>query len=182
LSYLLLKGTCRYCKKKISYHYPITEFLHLVFCLPLLYLYDDFYQLTLQTLLVSALITAACIDAVHELLPDESSGLVLACGLLLHLSFDTLENSVLGMLGGYSLIYALRWFYLTVRNLEAIGLGDVKLIAALGAWLGISNLAPLLLYASLAGILYTIAFNKNVTKRMPFGPFLIFSGLLVFYL
>jgi leader peptidase (prepilin peptidase)/N-methyltransferase len=182
LSYLLLKGKCRYCQKKISSHYPTIELLHLVFCLPLLWLYEDVYQLTLQTVLVSALITAACIDVVHELIPDECSTIILACGLLLHLLSNTLENSVLGMLIGYSLIFILRWLYLTFRKQEGIGLGDVKLIAAIGAWLGFSSLAPLLLCASLTGILYTLLFNKDGSKHIAFGPFLILSGMLMFYL
>jgi leader peptidase (prepilin peptidase)/N-methyltransferase len=119
---------------------------------------------------------------VHKLIPDECSTIILVCGLLLHLLSNTLENSVLGMLIGYNLIFTLRWLYLTFRKQEGIGLGDVKLIAALGAWLGFSSLAPLLLCASLAGILYTLLFNKDGSKHVAFGPFLILSGMLMFYL
>jgi leader peptidase (prepilin peptidase)/N-methyltransferase len=69
-----------------------------------------------------------------------------------------------------------------IRRQEGIGFGDVKLIAVLGAWLSISNLAPLLFYASLMGILYTISLNRKGSEAIAFGPFLIFSGIVVFYL
>ena len=182
LSYLLLKGKCRACKKRICYRYPVIESLHLACCLPLLWLTDDIYQLVLQTIVISSLITSAAIDFEHQLLPDECTVLVLACALLWHLSTNTLHNSVLGMLIGFSLIYALRQLYLVIKKCEGIGLGDAKLIAALGAWLGLSNLSALLLCASLSGILYNMLLSRNGSKPMAFGPFLIFSALLIFYL
>ncbi|QUX91932.1 prepilin peptidase [Marinomonas sp. A3A] len=180
VSYLVLKGKCRYCQAKISYRYPAIELLHIVCCLPLFWMFTDIYQLVLHTLLVSTLITAAAIDFEHQLIPDECSTIALACALLLNLSTNTLESSVLGMIIGYGFVYTLRWFYLRFRGQEGIGMGDAKIIAALGAWLGLSNLAPLLLCASLSGILYTVIVNGNESKYMAFGPFLIFSAMLVF--
>lgn len=182
LSFLLLKGKCRHCKRPISYRYPAIELLHLLLCLPLIWFSLDMYSLILQTILISALITAAVIDLEHQLIPDECCFVTLICALLVHLMNETLENSVLGMLIGFSFIYILHQGYMMFRRQEGIGLGDTKLIAALGAWLGISNLASLLLCASLTGILYTVVFNKNVSEQMAFGPFLIFSGIIVFYL
>lgn len=182
VSYLILKGKCRHCAYRISFHYPVIELLHLICCLPLLLTYENAYPLLLQTLLISALITAATIDREYMLIPDECNIVILSCALLFHLSTRTLESSVIGMLMGYSLIYSLRWSYQRFRHKEGIGLGDAKLVAALSAWLGISYLAPLLLCASLMGILYTLAFNKSGTQHMAFGPFLIFSAMMVFYL
>ena len=181
LSYVMLKGRCRYCKTAISYRYPAVEFLHLVCCLPLLWVFSDIYQLTLHTLLVSTLITAAAVDLEHQLIPDECSTIALACALLINLPTNTLESSILGMIIGYGLVYILRWTYLTFRGQEGIGLGDAKIIAVLGAWLGISDLTTLLLCASLSGILYTVLMNRNGSKYMAFGPFLIFSAMMVFY-
>ncbi|UTV97761.1 prepilin peptidase [Marinomonas rhizomae] len=181
LSYIMLKGKCRYCQSRISYRYPAIEFLHLIGSFPLLFIFDDTYQLILHTLLVSVLITAAVIDLEHQLIPDECSTIALACALLINLPTNRIESSVLGMIIGYGLIYVLRWFYLTFRNQEGIGLGDAKIIAALAAWLGFSGLAPLLLCASLSGILYTVLINRSRAKYMAFGPFLIFSAMMVFY-
>ncbi|ETX11671.1 hypothetical protein MUS1_10250 [Marinomonas ushuaiensis DSM 15871] len=182
VSFLLLKGKCRYCKHSISYRYPIIEALHLILCLPLLWLPLDTYSLILHTTLISALITTTVIDLEHKLIPDECCVIILICALSIHLLNMTLETSVLGILIGYCFAYSLRLFYSTIRKQEGIGLGDVKLISALSAWLGISNLSALLLCASLVGILYTITFNKGGSEQIPFGPFLIFSGIIVFYL
>ncbi|MBJ7538126.1 prepilin peptidase [Marinomonas transparens] len=181
LSFLLLKGKCRYCKKMISYRYPIIESLHFICCLPLLFFYQDVYQLALMTILISALITSASIDFEHRLIPDECNVIALGCALLSHLQSNTLNNSVLAMLVGYSSLYLLRWAYLTLRHKEGLGLGDVKLVAALGAWLGIMNLAPLLLCASLGGILYTVVITRKAPTQLAFGPFLIFSAIILFY-
>ena len=181
LSYLYLLGKCRYCRRPISYRYPSIELLHLICCMPLLWFYQDLYLLFLHTLLISALITSAVIDAEYKLLPDECSVIIFTCALLSHMTTQTLENSVLGLLVGYISIYTLHWGYLNLRKKEGIGLGDVKLVGVLGAWLGLENLASLLLYASLIGILYTVISNKNKTDQIPFGPFLILSAILVFY-
>lgn len=181
LSYLMLRGKCRYCQTKISSRYPMIELLHLICCLPLFWVFHDTYQLALHTLLISTLITAAAIDIEHQLIPDECSTIALACALLINLPSKMLQSSVLGMIIGYGLVYALRWFYLTFRGQEGIGLGDAKIIAALGTWLGLSGLAPLLLCASLSGILYTVLISRNRSNHMAFGPFLILSAMLVFY-
>lgn len=181
LSYLILRGKCRYCHTKISSRYPVIELLHLICCLPLFWVFHDTYQLALHTLLICTLITAAAIDLEHQLIPDECSTIALACALLINLPSKMLESSVLGMIIGYGLVYVLRWFYLTFRGQEGIGLGDAKIIAALGAWLGLSALTPLLLCASLSGILYTVLIKRNRSKYMAFGPFLILSAMLVFY-
>ncbi|WP_187424868.1 prepilin peptidase [Marinomonas sp. IMCC 4694] len=180
ISFTFLKGMCRYCKQHISYRYPLIECLHLACCFPLIWLYDDPYQLALLTMLVSSLITAAIIDGEHGLIPDECTVIVLMCALLLHLYVGTLNISVMGMLSGYGVIIMLRWMYFKYRKIEGIGLGDAKLVAALGAWLGLTKLAPLLLCASLGGMLYTLLLGKNNPKQLAFGPFLIVSALLVY--
>lgn len=182
LSYFLLKRRCRYCMQTISYRYPAIEALHLIFCLPLLWIHPDTKLLVLHALLLSSFITLAVIDAEHKLIPDECCVVILACALSINLINQTLESSVLGLLIGYGSIYALHWGYKAVRGKDGIGLGDVKLIAAIGAWLGIFELAPMLLCASLSGILYNATLNKKDSGSVPFGPFLIFSAILVFYL
>lgn len=181
-SYLRLKGKCRYCNFSISYRYPAIELLHLLLCLPLIWRSSEIYSLILQAILISTLITAAVIDLEHKLIPDECCVVTLMCALLLHLLNRTLEHSIIGMIVGYCFIYILYQAYFILRKQEGIGLGDIKLITALSAWLGIYNLALLLLCASLTGILYTVAFHKNDSTKIAFGPFLIFSGIIVFYL
>ncbi|PYF84925.1 MULTISPECIES: A24 family peptidase [Marinomonas] len=181
-SFIALKGKCRYCKQRISSRYLVIEITHLLCCLPLLWLFDDVYSLTLITLLMSALITATVIDMEHKLIPDECNTVALGCGLLLNISANNLHNSVLGMMAGFVLLYTLRWLYTLCRDKEGIGLGDAKLLAALGSWLGLSHLPTLLFCASICGILYTVFSKTSSQDYIAFGPFLTISALLVFYL
>lgn len=181
-SFVSLKGKCRYCKQKISSRYIVIESLHLLCCLPLMWLFNDFYLLILLTLLISTLITATVIDIEHKLIPDECNTIALACALLLQIHTNNLHNSVLGMMAGYGLVYTLNWLYLVFRDKEGIGLGDAKLLAALGAWLGLLHLPALLLCASVSGILYTVLSKRSYLDYIAFGPFLTISALLVFYL
>ena len=81
----------------------------------------------------------------------------------------------------YALIAGLRLLFLRIKHIEAIGLGDAKLLAALAFWLGPESLSPTLLIASLTGILFHIATEKSQLDKIPFGPFLIISALLIFY-
>ena len=181
ISYLTLKGKCRYCKSRITSQYPIIELIHSVSCIPLFWLFESAALLSLHTLLISALIPVVFIDAKHRLIPDSCCAIILSCGLLINMINNSLEHSILGLLVGYGIIYMLNQFYLIVRKRDGIGLGDAKLTAALGAWLGLSYITPLLLCASLLGILYTITSSKNASKEMPFGPFLIVSAIMMFY-
>ncbi|WP_229426386.1 prepilin peptidase [Marinomonas profundi] len=130
---------------------------------------------------MSSLLTAAAIDVTHHLIPDECNGIIVLCGLLLSLDKNTLESSVLGMIVGYSLIFIVAIVYQKIRGKEGIGLGDAKLLAGLGAWLGIECIPTLLLGASSLGILYTIALNKGFSRYIAFGPCLIFSSIMMFY-
>jgi len=181
LSYCLLQGRCRHCHMKISPLYVLIESACLCICLPLLLTCHDLMTLALNSLLICSLFTAAIIDYQHQLIPDECCLIALAAALFLGIHSDALENTVLGMIVGYSALYLLRWGYLKLRNIEAIGLGDVKLLATLGAWLGVLHLTTLLLYAILMGILYISLYREKNKEPIPFGPFLFLSGIIHYY-
>lgn len=89
--------------------------------------------------------------------------------------------SVLGAIVGYGLVFGLQQLYLRFRGQEGIGLGDGKLLAAGGAWLGILGLGPILLLSSVLGMAFfgvTAFFNANSLEKkqyFPFGPFLAVS-------
>ncbi|MBR7888598.1 prepilin peptidase [Marinomonas sp. A79] len=181
ISFIRLKGHCRHCNQAISLRYPVIESLHIVSCLPLLWLSNDWLTLALYTCIMSSLITSAFIDIEHHLIPDQCITVLVSCGLLLGIISNTLLSSVVGMIVGFYLIIVVRWCYTVVRKQEGIGLGDAKLIAALGAWLGVSALPSLLLCASVGGILYTVVFRRTGSDLIAFGPLLIISAILVFY-
>ena len=181
ISVIFLKGRCRYCTVPIaSVHWKI-EALFLITGLPLLFVVDNMYQLILTTIIIAALLTAAIIDYQHQLIPNECSGIAIAAALIMNLGSHKLDASVLGIVFGYVIIALLRTCHLHFRKIEGIGLGDAKLLAALGAWLYVDNLFITLLYASLLGILYTTINRNHKGQKISFGPFLTFSGIAYFY-
>ncbi|GAA0835941.1 A24 family peptidase [Marinomonas arenicola] len=180
-SYCYLKGQCRYCAKAISAYYWRIEILFLITGLPLLWLPLSLYELILNTVIISALLSAAIIDYQHRLIPNECSGLAIAAALALNIGTPNLDASILGVLLGYAIVALLRECYLYYRNREGIGLGDAKLLAALGAWTYMESLFSILLYASLLGIVYTAIYYKTGRQNIPFGPFLVISGIAHFY-
>ena len=98
------------------------------------------------------------------------------------LRFVNLETSILGALLGYLLLWLLNRLYRHLKKQDGIGMGDAKLLSALGAWLGWSALPGILLLASLFGIIggmLWLKLNKqNHGSPFPFGPFLIFAGII----
>ncbi|GAB3475294.1 prepilin peptidase [Marinomonas epiphytica] len=138
----------------------------------------------LIAIIMTNLLTIGIIDWHHQLIPDECNACTVASVFILYLNDDYLSQSVIGLLLGYLLLYLCRATALLVLKREALGLGDAKLLAALGAWLGPTALTSILLYASLLGILYAtvqLVVKKKRTQKLPFGPFLIIAGILVFY-
>lgn len=181
LSYLMLRGRCRYCNETISSRYALIEGAFLLTCAPLLLTCHSLSELIFNSIIICSLLTAAIIDFEHNLIPDECCAIAIACAFLLQIHSINLPNAVLGMLVGYGFIYGLRWIYLKIRQIEGIGLGDAKLFATLGAWLGAFNLATLLLYASVIGIMYFLLFKRRYNHPIPFGPFLVLSGVLHYF-
>jgi Type IV leader peptidase family. len=97
------------------------------------------------------------------------------------LNAQPLADNVLGLICGYALVYFLRLFYLHFRQIEAIGLGDAKLLAAIGAWLGFSNLPYVIMFAASLGMIGALIIRATRSTRIPFGPFLVISSISLFY-
>ncbi|MFD1383752.1 prepilin peptidase [Rhodanobacter aciditrophus] len=182
LSYALNSGKCRHCKNSIPIRYPIIEAFSLVILLPLYFLTNDLTELGLLLLLISSLLLALIIDAEHQWIPDQCSVWVsMSAFILMYSQGQDPSINLLFALFAYFLIVSLRWLFLKVRKVEAIGLGDAKLLAALVFWLGPTALSPILLMASITGMGFHILTKKQMSERIPFGPFLIISALLIFY-
>ncbi|HED3305725.1 TPA: prepilin peptidase [Klebsiella quasipneumoniae subsp. similipneumoniae] len=136
----------------------------------------------------SGLTLALCLqDLRHGLLPDRYTCPLLWSGLLFYLCLapHQLHDAVWGAIGGYLCLAALYWLYRGIRGYEGLGYGDIKYLAALGAWHGWQLLPQLLLVASLlAGMTWmTLAlFRRSKQQRwglnnpLPFGPFLTAAG------
>lgn len=134
---------------------------------------------------IGILLRLTWIDYRYMLLPDNLTYSLLWSGLLYHICIapEHLTASVLGAMGGYLSLWALYWIYYFCRKCEGIGYGDMKLLAALGAWHGWQNLGWITLAAASSGLLSVLVANSLFNKRfsltttpLPFGPNLAIAG------
>ena len=98
------------------------------------------------------------------------------------LRFVNVEDALWGALLGYVVLWSLNALYRLIKKQDGIGMGDAKLLAALGAWLGWTVLPSLLLIASFTGIIGGLIYlqwkQQNTRNAFPFGPFLAFAGII----
>jgi len=140
----------------------------------------------IQSLLILALLYLAHIDWRTFRLPNAITFPLIILGIAFNvfsdLRFTTPSSAFIGAFLGYGLLWALNTSYRLLKNRDGIGMGDAKLLAALGAWLGWSALPSILLMASVTGMLGGIILLKlhghHLQKAFPFGPFLAIAGII----
>ena len=183
LSYLRTKGRCQFCHHPIAKRYPVIELLTFSALFPLWWLKNDAYELSLQVALITTLITAAIIDAEAQWLPDSCHLSVLVCATLLldYQHSDVFEHLYSGLFG-FGFLIVLRAAFLRIRRIEAVGLGDAKLLGVLLFWLGFGAAQPVLLVASLSGLIFALLSRTTYSKPIAFGPFLIGASVLYFFM
>ncbi|AJI95579.1 type 4 prepilin-like proteins leader peptide-processing enzyme [Yersinia ruckeri] len=185
-SWLFLQGQCRYCRASIPVRYPLVEIMTMLMTLFIAAVIPLGSPLLAALVLSWMLIALTMIDIDHLLLPDNLTLPLLWMGLLFHL-FDSrlaLSEAVIGAVAGYLILWCLYWSFWLLTKREALGYGDFKLLAALGAWLGWMALPSLLLIASLCGMSFALAARllrgRPLNTALPFGPFLAFGGWIIF--
>ncbi|MFH1752932.1 MAG: prepilin peptidase [Candidatus Omnitrophota bacterium] len=189
LSYIILAGKCRHCKEKISFQYFIVELLTgLVFFFFYTYfgLKAEFF---VYAALASSLIVVSFIDLKIQEIPDEISLPGMVIGVVLCAIFPQLMHqesrlyaflySVLGLLTGGGLIYMMGVIGKAIFKKEAMGGGDVKLMAMLGALLGWKLIALAFFLAPFFGSIVGIAAKiKNKEDIIPYGPHLSMASIV----
>ena len=183
LSWLLLRGKCRHCGAAISLRYPLVEAAGAALAVLVLQLWGPSWLAVAYYLLLMALLALALIDADTLLLPDQITLPLVWLGLAAAFAFEatpTPVDALLGAIGGYLLLWLFYWGHKLLARREGMGYGDFKLLAALGAWLGWRAILPIVLVASIAGIVYAVpGLLRGTTNRatpIPFGTFLCFGG------
>jgi leader peptidase (prepilin peptidase)/N-methyltransferase len=184
LSYILLKGKCRNCKIKISIQYPIVEFLTGLIYLIIYLIYGLSIQSLIYIILSSALIIIAFIDLNEQIVPDVISlpGIVIGFIISFFVPYISFINSALGVLVGGGIILLIGLAGSTLFKKEAMGGGDVKLAAMIGAFLGwryvIISLFLGFFLGALAGIILILSKIKNREDVVPFGPFIVLGSFI----
>ncbi len=186
LSWLLLRGHCRYCGATISMQYPLVELLCCLCSAIVVWKFGFGWQAGAALALTWTLIALAGIDVRTQLLPDQLTLPLLWLGLILSLFplFIGSSASVLGAAIGYLSLWSVYWLFKLTTGKEGMGYGDFKLLAALGAWMGASSLLPIVLLSSLIGALVGGAFlvirGHDRATPIPFGPFIAAAGWVQF--
>lgn len=196
LSWLSLKGRCRYCHKKIAFQYPLVElvtgglFAISYYLWPSLSTNLDRFSFGVWLVTLTGLIALTIYDLKWQLLPNRVvyplivllATSILTKVILFDADFTLLQDAAWGFLVGGGLFCLL--FY--ISNGKWIGGGDVKLGALLGLVVAKADLAFLLLFmASVLGTVVIIPgmLTKKINSKshIPFGPFLIVAGFIVLF-
>ncbi len=189
VSYILLKGRCRYCRQRISFIYPLVE---LISGLSLLFLFI-YFGLTplffIYSFLICALLVATFVDFKERIVPDEITlgGLVL--GLLLSFIYPSLQGvsshwtglfeSFLGALVGGGFLYLTGILGKIVFRKESMGGGDVKLLAMVGAFLGWKMVLLTFFISPFFGAAVGIVLKlKKKVETIPYAPFLSLGSVI----
>lgn len=131
------------------------------------------------TLLLVPIVASALIDVRRLIIPNELNLFILVSGIAFYIATDAsfLRSSIIGVLLGGFIPYMISRIFTRVRGYPGLGMGDVKFIAAAGAWIGWMGLPPMLLLAATAalisvGIKYFLSDDFSLQTRIPFAPFL----------
>ncbi len=177
LSFLILRGRCRRCKKAISWRYPVIELLSGVLLWLLVRRVADPLVLVPQALFLLALLAVAWIDLDTRTIPDAVTipgvGLGLAASVF---APPGLAGAALGAVCGSVSLWLVGALYERATGVAGMGGGDVKLAAMMGAFLGVGGVFGAIFLASLAGSVFgvfLIARGKGGRRTaIPFGTFL----------
>lgn len=182
ISFLLLRGRCHHCHAPISWRYPVVEILTALAFAVVVWRFGWNETAWMGLLFTALLLALTFIDADTQLLPDQLTLPLIWLGLLfnLWLGFVPLSSAVLGAVFGYMSLWTLFWLFKLLTGKDGMGFGDFKLLAALGAWLGVATLPVIVLMAALVGIVVSIILKVARGQPMAFGPALAIAGWIVF--
>lgn len=187
VSFLFLRGSCAFCRVKISWRYPLIEALNgglfvVVFCF-----FGFSFPSLVFFLFVSALVVITFIDLDHQIIPDVISlpGIVVGFSCSFLLPWLSWQNSLYGILLGGGSLFAVAASYELITKKQGMGGGDIKLLAMLGAFLGWQAVLPIIFLSSLAGTLIGVPLmllkGENGRLAIPFGPFLALAGVVYLF-
>ncbi|KAK52454.1 prepilin peptidase [Bordetella bronchiseptica] len=183
LSWLWLRGRCAFCAAPIAARYPLVEAATGALCAGIAVLYGPTLLALALMGLAAMLLVLACFDLEHLLLPDCLTLPLLWAGLLANaagMGLATPAQAIAGAAAGYALLAGVAWAFRRRTGRDGLGLGDAKLLAALGAWLGWQALPALLLAAGLWGVAAgLLARWRRRAALQPLGPGLAFGAALI---
>lgn len=188
MSYLLLLGRCGFCKRIISFQYPLVELISTCASIAVFIKYGWSLPTLFLLIMSWGLIVLSAIDWKTQILPDQITLSLLWLGLLVNTSaiFSPLTQAIYGAVFGYIFLWGFASLFKLIRKKQGMGHGDFKMLAMLGAWLGFFSMMEALILAVLLSLLVNLIllFLKKIHRdqALPFGPWLALGGwvLLLF--
>jgi len=183
LSWLFLRARCRNCGTPVSWQYPVVELITGALFLLVVWLTPIGPLVFSRLLLVCILIALFGIDLEHQILPNSITLPGIAIGVLFSLIAPPgITDSLIGVLLGGGILYAIAGAYYLWRREEGMGMGDVKMLAMIGAFLGWKAVLVTLVLSSFSGAiigLLLMAVQRGTMKfALPFGTFLAIGALI----
>jgi len=189
ISWLLLKGQCRFCNTSIKPRYLIVEIITAIAFMHCFSHYGFEAEVWLWLAFFSIAIILFFIDAETFYLPDLLTIPFLLLGILasfLGVTNIEIYNSFIGAALGFMILYSINFIYKAVRKVDGLGAGDFKLLAALGAWFGWGSLLPIIGLSSGLALFFILLMHLftqssfKLNSMIPLGPFLILSGFILY--
>ncbi len=192
LSWLWLRGRCRRCQQPIAILYPLVELAAGLLALQVVHRFGLTETSLLIALLGFAFLVLMVIDFYHYILPDVITlpgivlGLAVAGWPLGGPPLATLHDALIGLAAGGGGLWLFAWLFEKITGRVGMGMGDIKLLGLIGAWLGWQSLPFTLfvsgLVGSVVGITWMVAAGRSRLQPIPFGPYLVTAAwLYLFY-
>jgi len=189
ISFLILGGKCKSCKSGIDKRYFIVELTSVI---SFLFIYH-FFGLSITSVLLAVLsiffIIIFFIDLKHYIIPNALTFPLMIIGFVksfdpnLNINlFPNYLNSLIGGILGYLVIWLIILFYKKIKNKEGMGLGDAKLLSAIGFWFGWVSIPFIIFLSSVIALIIVtpslINKSKEMSSQIPFGPYLVIGCVL----
>ncbi|MBL1430367.1 MAG: prepilin peptidase [Robiginitomaculum sp.] len=189
-SFFILSGKCRFCSAPIGINHLMAELCALLIAIISVWVFSDTLVLA-SVLLGWVLLFGALVDLRTKLLPDGMNLILVISGLLV--SFwqgggQGLLSAALAVIIGFGVFFLISKIYLHLRGREGLGLGDAKLLAAGGAWLGVMAISWVILLACIIALFSMIITSVYSRKKLEaktmisFGPALAMAIYLLWML
>lgn len=192
VSYFLLKTRCRHCGAPISQRYFVVELLTAALFLAVWNAYGFDARTPVYFLMIGGLILGTFVDIDHMIIPDRVSLGGMAAGLACSALVPALHgrdyaaaavlDAMIGLAAGSGALFIVGWIGKRALKKEAMGLGDVKLLGAIGAFLGWPGVAFTIMLSSLlgsvGGVLLILLGHKEWQSRIPYGPYLAVAAVV----
>lgn len=187
VSFLMLRGRCRRCGAPIAWRYPLVELATGLLFVAVVLRWGPTVEALTAALFCCLMVALAAIDLELYLLPDRLTLPGLVAGLAIQPWFPggDLASAAIGAAAGGGVLLAVWGAWYLLRHEEGMGLGDVKMLAMIGAFVGWKGAGVALLVAVAAGSLVGLAMialrRAGRRSRLPFGVFLALGGLVALF-